>query len=295
MLEIYIPTIEKATNEHADWYKNFTQAFNLCQLSNQLFISYIQSYVNDVTIDKHGNSNEYKAIRKTLKTQDKQLDFLFSLDIAEFLGQIVDNYMENVADQHAIGFQIMGLQVEGYHNKDLGINLDEIRDSTSEATWFSIMKGLLNVFEFQFLFSIVEDRLKEIVQQEKSSGIVNRALKIHPGFIDYMQNDFGLSRDFMGKLWEFFLEMRNIYAHSFGYIQELDKTSLMEKRESFIKAYNNIDIQWHITAGDIEDFFFCPETLVVGKQYLIKDKELNIFRNFTRLFMPELAKFKPQE
>lgn len=293
MLHIYIPTIEKYNSSHADWYKSFWQSFNLCQLSNQLLISYIKSYVNDVTSDGIKNSADFKAASQKISSHSDFENLIYGLDIEIFLKQIICNGMESVADTHQNLFQVFGFSFDGYHNKNLGIDLDEIKESTISSNWYEIMKGLINIFEFQFLFSVVEDRLKDLVSVDKSSGVVNKALKNNPGFIDHLDREFGLSRDFMGKVWEFFLEVRNIYAHSFGYIQEIDKNRLLEKRNYLINSHKNIDfIRWRTLGGDFEKFFFLPDGIKVGKMYLIQDMELNVFRNFIRIFMPELAKWK---
>lgn len=133
--------------------------------------------------------------------------------------------------------------------------------------------------------------MKAVVNEEKSGGIVGKALKIRTGFINHLDTEFKLSRNFIIKLWDFFLEIRNIYSHSFGYFQEIDRTRILDKRHIFIEAYENLPIEWHLMAQDANEYFFTPERIIPKKMYLINDNELNVFRNFVRLFIPELAKW----
>lgn len=99
----------------------------------------------------------------------------------------------------------------------------------------------------------------------------------------------------MIRLWVFFVDIRNLYAHSFGYINEKDKGSIFENRKVFADAYDKLPIDWHLLDHDMIDDFFSEDRLIVGKMYLISDSEICAFRNFVRIFVPELSKWEKRE
>lgn len=134
MLNMYVPTIEKPTEQHADWYKGFCTAFNLCQLSNYLLISYLNSYVQEVSYSMIKESSIYKKKCTTVQNSEDHADLIASLDIVDFLEKIIESFSEIHSD-HKNKFLCMGLIVEGFHNQEISIDLNEIKDSTSAKSW----------------------------------------------------------------------------------------------------------------------------------------------------------------
>ncbi|WP_350297515.1 hypothetical protein [Pseudomonas putida] len=293
MLNMHIPTIENYSEAHADWYKGFSTAFNLSQLSNYLFLSYLTTQVSQNTpILK--SQPEYRAGLKECQNSDDHEDLLNSIDIFDMLTQIAADFAAT-GQKHDDVLFYRGLSIQGYHDKDVKIDLNEILNSTTEKNWNRVIRGLVNVFEFQYLFSVTEDHLKVIVKQENAKSVVGKALKDKPGIIEHFNTEYKLPRNFIIKLWEFYVEVRNIYAHSFGYINEKDKECISKKREEFLEAHEKLPIEWHLLNNDWEDDFFNDEKIVVGKMYLISVSEICIFKNFVRMFIPELSRWEKRE
>lgn len=290
MLNMHIPTIENYSAEHADWYKGFSTAFNLSQLSNYLFLSYLTTQVSQ---NEHilENQMEYAIGIKDCKNEEERDDLLNSIDILDMLNQIVADFASTDRKHNEMLFY-RGLSIHGYHDKNVKIDLKEILNSTTEKSWNKVIRGLVNVFEFLYLFSVTEDHLKVIVNLDNTKSVIGRALKDKPGIIEHFETDFKMPRNFIIKLWEFYVEVRNIYAHSFGYINEKDKENLARKREEFIEAYDKLPIDWHLFEHDLMDDFFNDEKISVGKMYLISVSEICIFKNFVRIFIPQLSRWE---
>ena len=290
MLNMHIPTIENYSDEHEDWYKGFSTAFNLSQLSNYLLLSYLTTQVSQNTPTLK-DQPEYRAGLKKCKNSNDHDDLLHSIDILDMLNQIIDEFT-STDKKHNEALFYQGLSIHGHHDKNVKIDLKEILNSTTEKSWNKIIRGLVNVFEFLYLFSVTEDHLKVIVKQENAKSVVGKALKDKPGIIEHFDAEFKMPRNFIIKLWEFYVEVRNIYAHNFGYINEKDKNCLTKKREEFLEAYEKLPMDWHLLNNDLEDDFFNEEKIVIGKMYLISVSEICIFRNFVRIFIPELSRWE---
>ncbi len=293
MLNMYIPTIENHSKDHADWYRNFSTAFNLSQLSNYLLLSYITTQVeqNKKIIFMQ---NEYKLGSRECKTSEDRADLIESLDIIDMLNQITAEF-SLTTQKHNQALFYRGIQIKGFHDENVKIDLHDILSSTTENNWSQVIRGLINVFEFLFIFSITEDHLKEIVNQENSKSIVAKALKDKPGFIEHLENRFKMPRNFIIKTWDLYLEIRNLYAHSFGYINEKDKSQIREKRDAFIDAYQKLPMTWHLFDQDATENLFKDEKLITQKLYLISTSEICVFRNVIRKLIPELSKWENRE
>lgn len=290
MLNMHIPTIENYSNQHADWYKGFSTAFNLSQLSNYLFLSYLTTQVSQNTHILQ-TLPEYKADLKKCNNSKDHDDLLHSMDILDMLNQIIAEFT-STGERHREHLFYQGLSIHGYHDKDVKIDLKEILNSTTEKSWNKVIRGLVNVFEFLYLFSVTEDHLKILVKEHNTTSIVGKALNDKPGIIEHFHHEFKMPRNFIIKLWEFYIEVRNIYAHTFGYINEKDKIRLTDKRDGFLRAYEKLPMDWHLFDNDLEDDFFNDEKIVPGKMYLISVSEICIFRNFVRMFIPELSRWE---
>lgn len=266
----------------------------MCQLSNKLLLSYLTSYIETVSTKVIIETDEFRRAVSACKTETDIQNLIYNLDIEDFLKQIVENF-GLLHHRHETALLQYGVMLKGFHNSDVDIDLDLVKASTSSEDWYSIIKGILNILEFQFLFSITEDHLKDIAQTEKSSGLIGKALKDRPDFIDHLVKDFDLSRDFLIKYWELFLEIRNCYSHSFGYIQDIDRRRILEKRNNFVKAYDELSISLKVVGEISRNTFFPSDKIIIEKMYIMNDDELNVFRNVIRIVMPELAKWQARE
>lgn len=290
MLNMHIPTIENYSSDHADWYRGFSTAFNLSQLSNYLFLSYLTTQVSQNTPILEEQPEYIAGVKKCRSSEDID-DLLHSIDILDMLNQIITDFASTGQKHNEILFY-RGLSIHGYHDKNVKVDLKEILSSTTEKSWNKVIRGLVNVFEFLYLFSVTEDHLKVIVNEDNAKAVVGKALKNKPGIIEHFDVEFKMPRNFIIKLWEFYVEVRNIYAHSFGYINEKDKKCLTKKREEFLEAYENLPMDWHLFDHDMMDDFFHDGKIVVGKMYLVSVNEVCIFKNFVRMFIPELSRWE---
>ncbi len=293
MLNMHIPTIENYSEEHAIWYRGFSTAFNLSQLSNYCLLSYLSTQVsqNEYILRRQ---KEYAEGLAFCRNEEDENDLLCSIDIIDMLNQICLEFAQTGEAHNRILLE-RGLHLEGYHDNNVKINLQEIRNSTTEKSWNKVIRGLVNVFEFLYLFSVTEDHLKEIVKDGNSRAVVGKAMKDKPGIIEHFETQFKMPRNFILKLWEFYVEVRNLYAHSFGYINKEDEKRLKAARDAFIVAYDKLPIEWTLLDYHVMDDFFSDEKIVVGKMYIISVGETCIFKNFVRMFVPELSKWEKRE
>lgn len=294
MLSMHIPTIEGYSEAHADWYLGYSTAFNLCQLSNGLLLGYLTSYIEEFSRPIIEQVDEYQRKARSCSSNSERDDILYSMDILDFLGQIAENFA-STAQRHGDVLLYGGLAIDGYHDKDVKLDLNAIKESTSADNWRQVIKGLINIFEFMYLFSITESYLKEVVKNENVTSFVGKALRDNPSLITLLDEDFKLPRSFLIRVWDLFVQVRNIYAHSFGYINQKDKKSVEKGRAAFVHEYENLAIEWHLFDLHAMDEFFDGDRMFSGKMYLLSDTEISVFRNFVRIFIPALSRLEKQE
>lgn len=290
MLHLYCPTIENATSAHAKWYEKFRNAFILCQLSNKLLLTYIESYVENITKHDWIHSFEYREKIKENPAKSRS-SAIYELDIEDVLNQIILDFSQ-LKPSAEKRLALMGLKISGFYD-DFDVNdLSSLKKSISEEGWHDIIKGILNIHEFSHLFSIFEDTIKDVMRENQAPGIIGRALKKHPELTNYFQGECGLSRNFLIKTWDLFLQIRNMYAHSFGYMDNENISKIQSAKDDFLNAFQNLDFQWRMLPNDFSAELFPEKKCKVGSMYLLNDSELNLFRNFIRIFTPALAKFE---
>jgi hypothetical protein len=149
---------------------------------------------------------------------------------------------------------------------------------------------LLNCYEFSHLTSIVEQGLKTALVNSTANGLVSAAFRQYPKLDSHLRERWGIGRDFFIKIWDLYLYVRNMYAHSFGFVDEKNIKQIQAAREKALSAINSLDLGFHSSAFKPEQEFFPKSEFIVGQMYLLNDIELNIYRNFTRMFMPALSK-----
>lgn len=288
MLNIYCQTIEAATDRHAPWYSNFASAFLFCQLTNRLLLSYMESYVTEVTAPQWEKTKDFQEKIDALPRIGKRT-LACDLDIEKFLNLMISELPVEARKQKNL-LMCMGLEISGFHDEATQIDLEELKKKVPDVGWHQIIKGLLNCYEFSHLSSIVEQGLKAATQNKTAQGVVSFALKQSPELCEHLQSEVGLSRDSLVKIWDLFLHVRNMYAHSFGFMDEKNIEQIQNCKKDAVDAIEMLDFRWNTLSFDAEELF-PAEKCRVGEMYLLGDSEMNMFRNFARIFMPALAKY----
>jgi hypothetical protein len=292
MLSAYTPTLKKPTEYSADWYRNFHNIFYLSQVTNLTLLSYMDSLIHQdqgeiikelkdslikekiISFDEENNSY---SIRKESAFK--------AIHIEDTLQQIVDNVILSNYKQKRMLLLGMGLDLDGDEDKEIHVNLDALLNTTSSKNWYDLLRGLLNVWEFLFLYGMVESTFKNILGK---NGVVREEALIQEilNKFEDLEKNIGLSKSDIGNLWNLYTEFRNIYSHSHGLITDMAKSNLGGKldkaRESLRTFYGS-----EISITNI-DGIFNKNLIKKDKFYFLKDDELNIFRNLIIIFMESL-------
>lgn len=307
MIHIYDPTISAPNNDSPQWYKNYHNSFYLCQLVNRLLLSYMDSF-----IEIHEKFDILSSERKKLidegiliidESSEEDLQYvddtkLYSIAVESFLEELVLNFKQKTNEINT-NLMCMGISAGDYFDKEISINLNELLDSIVINDWYKVVKGFLNVWEFMFLFSLVESSLKTYISNniEKASELLNEVSRQHPELLLALDENCQISSEFLRDAWSLYTTLRNVYSHTHGVISDRHKKRLTREIQAFRISYNK---SFH-SPSDASGFIiselmnkscelFSDSNIIVGKFYLIDDSELNIFRNFTSKMMYELSK-----
>ncbi|HEN5280090.1 TPA: hypothetical protein U6L17_004873 [Klebsiella pneumoniae] len=310
MIHVYEPSIEAPTDKSPDWYKNYHNIFNICHLTNVLLLSYMKSYIQRFEYDVFLEENkeflikEGKLIEKDffgkVVTVVNEED-VFNLAVKSFLEEIIQNNVLR-AGEIKNHYSVMGVNVGEYFQKNVNVNLDELLKSLPTDNWYLVVTGFLNVWEFMFLFSTIESNLKEILDSRGGQGrlytneLIQKIGDEYPDVLESMREVHHFSKDVSLDIWILYTEIRNIYAHTHGILNDKNIRDLKKKikyfRRSYRKSFKEINSVSDLIFSDLvneADELFESSTLINGKFYLIPDNELNIFRNFTSKFMTLLS------
>lgn len=310
MIHVYEPSIEAPTDKSPDWYKNYHNIFNICHLTNVLLLSYMKSYIQRFEYDVFLEENkeflikEGKLIEKDffgkVVTVVNEED-VFNLAVKSFLEEIIQNNVLR-AGEIKNHYSVMGVNVGEYFQKNVNVNLDELLKSLPTDNWYLVVTGFLNVWEFMFLFSTIESNLKEILNSRGVQGrlytneLIQKIGDEYPDVLESMREVHHFSKDVSLDIWILYTEIRNIYAHTHGILNDKNIRDLKKKikyfRRSYRKSFKEINSVSDLIFSDLvneADELFESSTLINGKFYLIPDNELNIFRNFTSQFMTLLS------
>lgn len=310
MIHVYEPSIEAPTDKSPDWYKNYHNIFNICHLTNVLLLSYMKSYIQRFEYDVFLEENkeflfkEGKLIEKDffgkVVTVVNEED-VFNLAVKSFLEEIIQNNVLR-AGEIKNHYSVMGVNVGEYFQKNVNVNLDELLKSLPTDNWYLVVTGFLNVWEFMFLFSTIESNLKEILDSRGVQGrlytneLIQKIGDEYPDVLESMREVHHFSKDVSLDIWILYTEIRNIYAHTHGILNDKNIRDLKKKikyfRRSYRKSFKEINSVSDLIFSDLvneADELFESSTLINGKFYLIPDNELNIFRNFTSKFMTLLS------
>ena len=310
MIHVYEPSIEAPTDKSPDWYKNYHNIFNICHLTNVLLLSYMKSYIQRFEYDVFLEENkeflikEGKLIEKDffgkVVTVVNEED-VFNLAVKSFLEEIIQNNVLR-AGEIKNHYSVMGVNVGEYFQKNVNVNLDELLKSLPTDNWYLVVTGFLNVWEFMFLFSTIESNLKEILDSRGVQGrlytneLIQKIGDEYPDVLESMREVHHFSKDVSLDIWILYTEIRNIYAHTHGILNDKNIRDLKKKikyfRRSYRKSFKEINSVSDLIFSDLvneADELFESSTLINGKFYLIPDNELNIFRTFTSKFMTLLS------
>ncbi|MGZ8236396.1 MAG: hypothetical protein ACXWTY_00800 [Methylobacter sp.] len=294
MISAYTPVLRRFSADSPDWYKHFHSVFYMSQITNQVFLSYLESKIECDKLEMINQLNdsllESKVIRKdsdTGATIISKPDILKSIHIEDAIDQIVKNVFENNQCLIDSYLYCIGLERDSSSKKDIEIDRDLLLNTTTSKSWFELLKGLLNVWEFIFLYGAFESSFKSILG--KNGQVREEALlgEVFDQF-DGLSEQLGIEKDNLEKIWFFYTELRNIYVHNHGYINNLVKSNLGGKLEAFKTAIYNIH-ENTILLADLEKILKKSD-VTKGKFYFMKDEELNIFRNTMVVFIESLEK-----
>ncbi len=283
MISTYSPILRKYSSDSPDWYKDFHNVFYMSQLTNQVLLSYLESKINDdrdeMVAAIEPDLLQSKIIRidnesgKIIVSKPEELK---SIHIEDVIDQIVEGFFNKRQETIELYLRAMHLKPENSIKKEILIERDVLLGSTTSKNWFDLIKGLLNVWEFIFLYGAVESAFKNVLSingQVREENLVGEIF----AKIDNLQDHTSIQKDDLITIWSFYTELRNVYVHNHGYINERVKANLGGKLEAFKNAILNIH-QESILILDLENLL--KKNLVQkSKFYFMRDDELNVFRN----------------
>ncbi|ACX87533.1 hypothetical protein H0255_03595 [Pectobacterium versatile] len=310
MIHVYEPSIDAPTEQSPNWYRNYHNLFNICHLTNVLLLSYMNSFIESFEFDRIIHENKESVIKNGKLSEEEfsgkknttvDHDHIFNLAVKSFLQEIVE-HNANQANEIKENYRDMGINVGDYFKKNVNINLDELLKSLPTNNWYLVVKGFLNVWEFMFLFSAIESNLKEILKshgiQENiyTTQLIEKISDKYPNILSLMSNVHHFSKEISFDVWGIFTEIRNIYAHTHGMLNDENIHKFNKRIKRFRQSYHSSFKEIKSSSDfilssyvDDADELFDKETLISGRFYLIPDKELNIFRNFSSKFMTLLS------
>lgn len=307
MLNNFEPTIDAPDNDSPSWYKNYHNSFYLCQLVNNLLLSYMKSFLEmhekseiifhqrERLIDK-GILTVHESCGEVFESVDSER--VYSIGVESFLEELIENFKKG-ADETNHMLLCFGVSAGDYFDKDVSVNLNELLDSVVTDEWYQVVKGFLNVWEFMFLFSLIESSLKVRVSSDSvyTSELINELDTKYPDLLSKLDSEHNISKGFSLSTWSLFTSLRNVYSHTHGVISAKNKRRLTKEVKGFRKSYNDSfhspdepsDLILSILMNESGELFN-GKSIKEGKFYLIGDTELNIFRNFSSKLMHQLSK-----
>lgn len=284
MQHFHIPIIGSLGEDAPVWYREFHSQFYISQLVNHALLSYMDT-----------------GIYRMTGIAPEQNKFEAHLDVVQCINELIHNFSLRQIEQkemlYCMGAELVG---DGLINRDMDINLDDLSSSLVEGNWHNIVKGYLNVWEFQFLFSISESTLKNVLgrktehERRKSKEIIKYFDTEFPDLFDFIEDNSNIDFDYASSVWAFYNKIRNLYSHSHGFFRVENDGDIVKSIAKFRDAFdkfNRKDLLLNVISLSGEDLFD-KSGFQEGKFYLIGDNELNVFRNFIAEFVSSLAKYE---
>lgn len=307
LIDHYVPTLQAPGPDSPAWYVSFHSSFYMCQLVNNVLLSYMKTSGNaaqQAIIDLH-NEVLLKdgAIRRRADGSFEIIDHerVYSFDVEDFLHQHIEDFAQS-ARRIKHNLFSMGIEASGYVERCVAVDLPAILKSSGAVHWYAAVKGFLNVWEFLFLFGIAEPTLKQIHSKlaEKAAPTLELVSSLNnrcSGLVQLMENEHGITADLANSIWKLFTSVRNVYAHKHGMIAETDENDILRRADEFRKHYANCFLSpdnpssWLLSRLIEEPGQFFPKNrFQSGAFFFLQDHELNVFRNFISEYMAGAAR-----
>lgn len=292
MLHMFSPTIEAFHKNSPEWYKQFHSSFYLSQLINNLLLSYLTSFIErnqfkNPTPEEKDELIRIGAIKEhTLltgeKVYSKNEEIFYSVDIKIGLQELIDSF-KNKRKEITHNLMCAGIKIDDkYINKNVDIDFNDLLEKAGEDNWYMTVKGFLNTWEFLFIFSITESALKnKLGLNLHAKKLIPVAFEKHPNIEEKINEKLELSTSLSTKLWELFVEIRNLYSHTHGILKSDDRKKLVRFVNEFKEQYDQCFAdQLFFMLYKNSDELFQEERFRENKFFFLRDDELNLFRNF---------------
>lgn len=273
------PTAMKPSEKSPSWYIDFHNSFYLSQITTCIFHDCFKCLSKEIGLHK-GDCN-------TVVDQGSGKEIISPKDTTYKTGALalVQQFVENSSKSNdLLNLLYTGMQLNPpksiKSNDDVSIDIDVIKSMTKKESWFEILKGFINLWEFLFLFGISEKYLKQVLPNSSNNtkSLIGAAFKKFSDLTDKMK-DYDYSRNYCYKLWGLLVCIRDIYAHAHGVSDEKNIEDLKNAAKEFNSELESIDFDKSFSGFD---------TLEKGNYILLNDSDMNIFREFIKDFMYQL-------
>ena len=298
MLTTYLPVLRAPTAMSLDWYKEFHNIYYLSQITNMVLLSYMDTFIElnskAVIFDEKMDYLVKKGIVSATDEDGKNVitilneDAFRSIDIEDVVAQIINDRLKNAVNDMVMRLAAIGLEFNEVPHKEIAIDINKLRKSTDATNWYGIIKGFLNVWEYLFLYGIVETTMKKLLNKSgivREEDLMNDIMDKYNPLESLLENNLSLCKDMVISLWTLYTDFRNIYSHSHGIMTQYAKSTICGKLDKV-----NNDLERHDAVISLTAYanIFQKDSLTINKFYLIKDAELNVFRNLTISLMENL-------
>ncbi len=303
MITSYLPTLNKPSHNSADWYIRFHQMYYLSQLTGLTLLSYMESFIEINSKDLIIVIKREELLKKKIIKQHGERIFISkkeefkSIDVEDFLSEIIQTRFKNRFNEMQDYMMLGGTVPDKSLDRDVDIDINKLLKTTNSKSWYGIIKGFLNTWEFLFLYSVIETNLKLILNKKgviREEDLITELVREHEDLKIKLEDGLLASLSAINDIWSLYTELRNIYAHSHGFITTQDvKNNISGKIDKFRKALDSIN-SFEFLLFDSKNLFKA-NVLQKDKFYLMQDEELNIFRNIAVFLMESLDEVHRQK
>jgi hypothetical protein len=296
MFSSYLPNLKKPSNNSSKHYKDFHNIFYLSQITNLTLISYMDSFIEffskeQILLAKKDELIKKRIISITNIGNEEILvinneDAFRAYDLEDFIPQIIEEKIKSRFSEMSHYLMCMGVKLDENMEKEIDIEIENLLKTTNTTNWYLLVKGFLNIWEFLFLYSTLEMTMTQIINQDgwiNANVLLSELYKIELDLEKTIENNGFLNSQGNLKLWSLYTELRNLYSHSHGMLTQSKKNDISGKLNDFKNSLKELDLI-NQSLMDMNNIFK-NSNMKVGKFYLLKDEELNMFRNFVITLM----------